>query len=74
MFGHHKLTFNNSTFVGHIFPNLKVTFNESVHNFWHHFLARFFMAFYMAQSILLGVLALKTNLIEASDWLLEILR
>ena len=32
---------------------------------------QFFMPFHMVGSILLGVLALKTNSIEASDWLLE---
>ena len=55
----------------HIFPNVKVTSNKNVHSFWLHFLAWFFMPFHMAGSILLGVLALKTNSIEASDWLLE---
>ena len=55
----------------HIFPNVKVTWNKNEHNFWHHFLAQFFVPFHMMGSILLGVLALKTNSIEASDWLLE---
>ena len=55
----------------HIFPNVKVTSNQNVHNFWLHFLAWFFMPFHMVGFILLRVLALKTNSIEASDWLLE---
>ena len=29
--------------LGHILPNAMVTSNKNVHNFWHHFLAQFFM-------------------------------
>ena len=30
----------------YICPNVKVTSNKNVHNFWHHFLALFYIPFY----------------------------
>ena len=33
--------------VKNILSSIKLTSNKNVHNYWHHFLARFFMLFYM---------------------------
>ena len=48
------------TLDSHIFPKAQVATNKNAHNFWHHFLAQFFMLFLLVWSILFGVLALKT--------------
>ena len=55
------LLFLPHTYSLHFFPNAEVTSNRNELNFWHSFLARFFMPFCKVWYILLEVLALKPS-------------